>query len=147
MPTVGFGSLQERVKPLGWIESNSTIPFDEVASGRGPLEEMLGMMDEQSTPLPVRPGRFELSILLKRVTDESLDVSINDMLGDVTHLLTDDLRTRRKSGEDIIFWASSDKEAKVTWKGVAGNFVGDGAEELSAASTIATLIEGVNDND
>ena len=80
------------------------------------------MMDEQSTPLPVRPGRFEFSILLERVTDESLDVSINDMLGDVTHLLTDDLRARRKSGEDIIFWASSDKEAKVTWKGSRWQF-------------------------
>ena len=47
------------------------------------------------------------------------------MLGDVTHLFSDDLRARRKRGENIIFWTSGNEEAKIAWKGIIGDFVGD----------------------
>ena len=43
------------------------------------------MMDKQSTPL-VWPRRLEFSILTKRVMDEFLNITVNNLLVDVTHL-------------------------------------------------------------
>ena len=58
--------------------------------------------------------------------DESLDIFVDSMLGDVTHLFLDDLRATWKFTEDVAFRASGDEEMKVGWKGAFSDFLRDG---------------------
>lgn len=80
-------ALQESPKLLAWVDSNTAEPFDKVTCNECPLEEVLGMKGKQSTLLLVRPRVFKFGILAKGMVNKLLDISVNDLLGDVVHFL------------------------------------------------------------
>lgn len=80
------------------------------------------MNDGRLTPSLVRPERFELGISMKRVLDEFMDVFVDNIVRDVTHLFTDDLRVGQKSSEDVGFRADGDEETKIGRKWVSDDF-------------------------
>ena len=66
-------------------------------------------------------------LITKRVTDKCLNISVDDILRDLAHLLVEDgLRASREFSEDVSFRASSDEETKMARKGILGNFLRKG---------------------